>query len=371
MKNKTLVLLMFFLTTPFFSNDFVPVNTGIFQMQNTGDSSNDLKYEVFVNNFFICIHEVTQKEWEEIMGNNPSVSKSEAFPVNMVNWYDAVLYCNKRSVREGLTPCYKISDSKRSIEYSVPWESTVIKTEANEIICDWTADGYRLPTEAEWEYAARSEGKEHTFFSGSNNIEEVACYYEYIGASIQAVMQKSPNLLGIYDMSGNVREWCWDWFGDLNVEDFNNPKGNKSGTAKVHRGGGWDSEVLGQSFNEDCSVTKRSAWIPTMKDSNLGFRVVRSNINNYQKTELSLNNIMYAAAALKLRDAETTTSPVLAVMSTGTKVKILTLGKQATIDGITSNWVQVEVQAGVKDRDGKPIAAGTRGWCFGGYLAER
>ena len=129
MKNKTLVLLMFFLTTPFFSNDFVPVNTGIFQMQNTGDSSNDLKYEVFVNNFFICIHEVTQKEWEEIMGNNPSVSKSEAFPVNMVNWYDAVLYCNKRSVREGLTPCYKISDSKRSIEYSVPWESTVIKWE--------------------------------------------------------------------------------------------------------------------------------------------------------------------------------------------------------------------------------------------------
>ncbi|MBD5435957.1 MAG: formylglycine-generating enzyme family protein [Treponema sp.] len=99
-------------------------------------------------------------------------------------------------------------------------------------------------------------GKEATFFAGSDNIDEVAWYYKYIGATIHDVMKKKPNSLGIYDMSGNVGEWCWDWSDDYNFDDTDNPKGPEKGIEKIYRGGGWDSEVWEQSFDEECSVSK-------------------------------------------------------------------------------------------------------------------
>lgn len=280
-KNVAIMFLVFLLSGTLFCNDFALVKGGKIAMrtdlmQRKNNPGCNEEYEVTVNDFYMCVHEVTQKEWTEIMGNNPSHEKSDNYPVNIVNWYDAILYCNKRSVKEGLTPCYTISDSKQTIEYRVPVEGTVMREEIDVVICDWNANGYRLPTEAEWEYAARAGGKEATFFAGSDNIDEVAWYYKYIGATIHDVMKKKPNSLGIYDMSGNVGEWCWDWSDDYNFDDTDNPKGPEKGIEKIYRGGGWDSEVWEQSFDEECSVSKRYAWKPTWKNDNLGFRVARN-----------------------------------------------------------------------------------------------
>ena len=354
----SLTSFIFTLSSFLFCTDFIFVKSGKFLMQENS------KQEIFIDSFYICNHEVTQKEWKYVMGNNPSYELSDLYPVNMISWIDAIIYCNKRSILEGLEPCYRILDSKIELEYEIPWEDAFVHTDFNEVICDWKANGYRLPTEAEWEYAAKSGGKENFYFSGSNNIDDVSWYYNYIGATIHAVMTKQPNSLGIYDMSGNVSEWCWDWYKEILSDNLMNPKGPVAGTAKIHRGGSWTSEVWEKSFDEDCSVSKRAAWIPTMKDNNLGFRVVRSTI----KSVLDINTQLFVSENLKLRSGEATSTQVLTVMQAGTKVKILELGKSETIDGINSNWVKVEVQAGAKDRDGKPIKKGTVGWCYGGYL---
>ena len=112
--------------------------------ENAGTS----KREINLHSFYICKHEVTQKEWKDVMDNNPSYEVSDSYPVNMISWMDAIIYCNKRSIKEGLTPCYEILDSKIKLEYDIPWESAFRQTDFNEIICDWNANGYRLPTEA-------------------------------------------------------------------------------------------------------------------------------------------------------------------------------------------------------------------------------
>jgi formylglycine-generating enzyme required for sulfatase activity len=128
-------------------------------------------------------HEVTQREWRELMGNNPSYFKGDNLPVENVNWYEAIEYCNKRSVKEGLAPVYRGS--------------------GNSITCDWSANGYRLPTEAEWEYAAKGGNKNFLtyVYAGSNTVDAVAWYG---GNSTHPVGTKAPNDLGIYDLSGNV-----------------------------------------------------------------------------------------------------------------------------------------------------------------------
>ncbi|MCR5291086.1 MAG: formylglycine-generating enzyme family protein [Treponema sp.] len=269
-----------------FSDDFVKLQAGTLQRHVIQRDSTSFDYEMHIDSFYMCIHEVTQNEWLTIMDENPSETKGDNLPVTMVNWYDAVLYCNKRSIKEGLPPCYTIADTKDVITYDIPLESRIVSTEEESFICNWSANGYRLPTEAEWEYAARSEGKDTTYFSGSNNIDEVAVYYEYIGMKIQEVMSKKANSLGLYDISGNVSEWCWDWYDDYDKNDIYNPKGPSkrplSKTVKIHRGGSWSSEGWNEDVydatKQDCCVSQRAAWIPTMKDNNLGFRVVRSHM---------------------------------------------------------------------------------------------
>jgi len=174
-------------------------------------------------------------------------------PVIHVSWYDAVSYCNWLSEKEGLQKAY-------------------IGT-GNNIKCDFNSNGYRLPTEAEWEFAAiggnQSEGYK---YSGSSDIDVVAWYRSNSGSKTHAVGTKQPNELGIYDMSGNVWEWCWDWYGDYGSGNQNDPKGANSGSVRVVRGGAY----LG--FPGICRVTCRIDFrgSPDNSASTEGFRLVRT-----------------------------------------------------------------------------------------------
>jgi len=235
------------------SDNFVLVQGGIFR--NT--ASNYYGKGVTVSDFYIGKYEVTQKEWTDVMGSNPSKFIGANLPVDTVNWYDAVEYCNRRSIKEGLTPYYNIDKNKKDPNNlpnpqfgdldNIKWTVTI----------NAGANGYRLPTEAEWEYAASGGQLSKNYeYSGSNFVSEVAWYWRNSGDKdltgpwlrvaieqnhdqTKPVGSKKPNELGLYDMSGNVREWCWDWFGDDLQKNATDPQGGASGFGRVWRGGGW------------------------------------------------------------------------------------------------------------------------------------
>ncbi|PID30868.1 MAG: hypothetical protein CR982_00685, partial [Candidatus Cloacimonadota bacterium] len=242
------------------NRDFVFVESGSFSMGdhfNEGEGDELPVHSLAINSFFISKYEVTQKLYVSIMGNNPSYFPGEDRPVEQVSWFDAVEFCNKLSELEGLEKCYNLSDSI--------------------ISCDLTKNGYRLPTEAEWEYAARG-GVSHTDdfrYSGCHQNSELGDYAWYKGNSgskTHDVGTKLPNQLGIYDMSGNVWEWCNDWYSSTYYATLpsNNPQGPESGTKRVGRGGGWGNAPSG------CRVANRSDYAPTGSDRYLGFRLVCS-----------------------------------------------------------------------------------------------
>ncbi|HPH02891.1 MAG TPA: SUMF1/EgtB/PvdO family nonheme iron enzyme [Spirochaetota bacterium] len=238
--------------------NMVRVEGGTFAMGNTLDGGGDDEkpvHQVTVSSFWMAKYEVTQREWREVMGNNPSHFDGENRPVEQVSWLDAINYCNKRSIKEGLTPAY----SRSGAEY----------------VCNFAANGYRLPTEAEWEYAARggAAGANELVpqvYSGSDAIDDVAWYGRSSSEGTASVGQKRPNQLGLYDMSGNVLEWCWDWYGSYESGAATNPRGASSGSYRVRRGGSWINDASG------VRVADRNCLAPTHRFFNLGFRVVRS-----------------------------------------------------------------------------------------------
>lgn len=231
--------------------DMVLVEGGTFQMGSTDFDWTKPVHQVTVSDFYMSKYEVTQAQYKAIMGNNPSYFKGDNLPVENVSWYDAVNYCNKRSTKEGLTPYYTIN------------ETTVTR--------NWRANGYRLPTKAEWEYAAKGGKYKLSFtYSGSHNIDEVAWYEGNSGGQTYEVGQKEANVLGIYDMSGNVWEWCGDWYGNYGSNAVNNPLGPASGDRRVIRGGSWCNDA------DYCRCAGRSYCNPDIRYNGVGFRVVRS-----------------------------------------------------------------------------------------------
>lgn len=177
---------------------------------------------VSIPNFYISDHEVTQAEYKSIMGTWPDEGTTDVdygvgdlYPAYSVSWFDALVYCNKRSIQENLTPCYTISGSTNPDEWGYVPDSETHSNFTNwfNATCDFQANGYRLPTSAEWEYAARGGNELKGFqyqYAGSNSIDMVAWYKDNSNDMAHEVKQKNPNTLGLYDMSGNLWEWIWD-----------------------------------------------------------------------------------------------------------------------------------------------------------------
>jgi formylglycine-generating enzyme required for sulfatase activity len=206
-------------------------------------------YTITLSPFLIGSCEVTQKEWTDMMGNNPSSFSGDDHPVENVNWYDALRYCNELSKDEDLDPVYEIGDGGTPT-----------------VEADFSKNGYRLPTEAEWEYAAC--GGQNYSYAGSNTPDDVAWHSGNSGRKTHPVGEKLPNGYGLYDMNGNVWEWCWDWETAYAGENETDPTGPESGMKRVNRGGAWDRD------GKD-AVSSRYSDGPTYKGSTLGFRVVR------------------------------------------------------------------------------------------------
>lgn len=233
-----------------------------------GDRDERQEHEVRLDSFYIGRHEITQKEWMEVMGSNPSQRVGNILPVEKISWYDAIEYCNRRSLNEGLTPIYRIDRSKQD-----SFNTNSLDDLKWVIALDTTANGYRLPTEAEWEYAARGGRKSMSYkFSGANDLSQIAWHFQNSGNKSNPVGSKAANELGLYDMTGNVWEWCWDWYQEDYYENSPraNPQGGEQGEKRSLRGSSWLHSGNG------CRSTRRYAIDPHIALPSNGFRVVRT-----------------------------------------------------------------------------------------------
>ena len=219
--------------------ELIKVEAGNFTIGATSanekpDDNEKPAHEVtFSQNYYIGKYEVTQEVWKAVMGNNPSKFKGNLLPVEMVSWKDCQKFISKLNRITGLH--------------------------------------FRLPSEAEWEYAARGGNKSNGYlYSGSDNLDEVAWYNENSGKRTHNVGTKKANELGIYDMSGNVMEWCQDWFGFYSVSSRKDPTGPNTGTLRINRGGCW------YSYPWYCRALSRNKMSPDDSYFNLGFRLALS-----------------------------------------------------------------------------------------------
>ncbi|WP_443961518.1 formylglycine-generating enzyme family protein [Prevotellamassilia timonensis] len=222
-------------------NNMVYVSGGTFTMGGTSEQGceayDDEKptHSVTLSGYYICKYEVTQALWQAVMGSNPSYFEGDNLPVEQVSWNDCQTFINRLN--------------------------------------SYTGRNFRLPTEAEWEFAAHGGNySRHYKYSGSNYIGDVAWYDNNSGNRTHPVGTKQPNELGLYDMSGNVYEWCSDWYGSYNSYSRSNPTGPNSGSYRVGRGGSWCN------YAWNCRSSNRYSNAPGYRERYLGLRLVLSQL---------------------------------------------------------------------------------------------
>ena len=232
--------------------------------------ADETQHQVTLSSFYVDPHEVTQQDYQAVMGTNPSHFRGDNLPVEQVTWYDAINYCNKLSEAQGLTPAYQIDGT------TVTWNRA--------------ADGYRLLTEAEWEYAARA-GTQTVFYEGGQIVADQVNFcgsYPYLieenylshqnpevvtstyRQETMPVDGLAPNSWGLYHMEGNVSEWCFDYYAPYDTAQNTDPCGPSSGSLRVNRGGGWND------FAKHVRTAYRSVTTPDTVEQNLGFRIARN-----------------------------------------------------------------------------------------------
>jgi len=230
------------------------IEGGTFTMGNTrGDGSfNQLPpHTVTVGAYYLSKYEITIAQYRSVMEYNPTTTNDGNRPVERVSWFDAVTFCNRLSIMEGLEPCYEIS--------------------GRDVTCNFSAGGYRLPTEAEWEFAARGGSLSTGYkYSGGNDLNRVGWYYSNSKGLTHQVGTKMANELGLHDMSGNVWEWCWDWYGSYTAESQSDPAGPDAGIDRVFRGGNMITHV------DYTQVFFRGFHNPSLVGPGVGFRIART-----------------------------------------------------------------------------------------------
>ena len=225
-------------------------------------------HEVNLSAYELAAFPVTQALWEAVMGegSNPSYFEGPRRPVEQVSWYDAVAFCNRLNTRENQSCCY-FSDKQCKHPYALHGE---LPNEGS-VYCQPAAGVFRLPTEAEWEYAARSVScKTETEYAGSDRVKDAAWHGDNSGDETHPVGLLQPNALGLYDMSGNVYEWCWDWYGEYQKGSKPDPVGPESGERRVLRGGSWYGVIRG------VRVSYRGWDDPGNGSDLIGFRLART-----------------------------------------------------------------------------------------------
>ena len=236
--------------------DMVLIPAGEFTLgDDAGENDERPAHRVRLAAFYMDACEVSQASFKALLGRNPSKMQGLDRPVERISWFSAVQYCNMRSSREGFKPCYDL------------------KT----LACDFSADGYRLPTEAEWEYACRAGTTTSWSFGGNPGaLAKHAWFKGCAEKTTHPVKQKQPNPWGLYDMHGNVAEWCNDYYADhYDPAAAENPRGPTTGSKRVLRGGSWMSD------EDDCRCAARQSEPPGLADTCFGyeaygFRCVRS-----------------------------------------------------------------------------------------------
>ena len=255
------------------TNNMIYINGGVFTMgspaSEEGRAPNEIQRSITLSPFYISRFPITQREFQDMMGRNPSSFKGENLPVESVTWWEALEYCNRRSQKERLALVYTIDKDKGT----VTWNRS--------------ASGYRLPTEAEWEYACRA-GTSTPFNTGIKITsdqanfdgiwkEEVVNEFGAVTRILRGEYREkttpvgtfTPNARGLYDMHGNVWEWCWDLFGPYPSGTHTNPTGALSGSSRILRGGSWNNTA------ENIRSAHRIDYDPGSKGYDIGFRVVR------------------------------------------------------------------------------------------------
>ena len=242
---------------------------------------------ILTRSFFMMTTEVTRRMWSDLKAQQPTLpddpSDIQSCPTNLhpaqsVTWQEAILFANLWSLEEGHEPCYYADP-----DFTIPIDHTNYTD--GSIYCKWNADGFRLPTEAEWEYAARAGSTGPFSFSEPNYWHDTceSCYPDtlpvmkyyvtYCATSTETagiVRSKFPNPWKLYDMHGNVWEWCWDIYGAYQPDTQINPTGPETGANRVIRGGGWNG------FPRSCRSANRSNWTNLFRSKYVGFRLVRS-----------------------------------------------------------------------------------------------